>query len=445
MKTIAIFFFIILFATTIYSQHLSKVYVLSEGGFSPNSSRLSSLDVPTNTFRQNIFNPGNIGLYPDGLILHEDYLYILEQGGFGGSGKIYKADTNGTVLNSASVGTNPYSLAISNSKIYVTNGPAGNVSVLNLSDFSLIKNITVGAYPQEILAVGNKVFVANTSMWGGASDSTVSVINTDIDSVVAKITVKKDPSSLAISNDGSLLIGCPGDQNNGKIFKVSISNYSILDTYNLPTDGFGKDISVDKRSNALYFIANSNNIVRFDLNSRTSSVVINSVFPANHFYGYSYDYTNNKHYVLDARDFTVTGRLHVYDSLGASQGPHTTGIAPRRVLLKYNFVPTKVPNEVTSISSYTLEQNYPNPFNPSTIISWQLPAAGHVTLKIFDLLGNEIVTLIDEQQSEGSYKVGFNNNSGPNDLPSGVYFYRMEVSSSNSTVFSSTKKLMLMK
>src|SRR5690606_33991000 len=57
---------------------------------------------------------------------------------------------------------------------------------------------------------------------------------------------------------------------------------------------------------------------------------------------------------------------------------------------------------------YKLEQNFPNPFNPSTIISYQLPKAGNVTLKVFDVLGSEVATLVEEYKNAGSYEVEFN-------------------------------------
>jgi len=70
---------------------------------------------------------------------------------------------------------------------------------------------------------------------------------------------------------------------------------------------------------------------------------------------------------------------------------------------------------------FALAQNYPNPFNPSTVITYQLPMNSHVVLKIYDVLGREIETLVNEDQKAGSYEVQF---EGSN-LPSGVYFYRL--------------------
>jgi hypothetical protein len=108
MKKIFLTVFLILFSISINAQQLSGVYVLSEGGFSAGTSMLSKLDASNNEFTKSIFNPGDIGLYPDGLIIEEGIIYLVEQGSFGGPGKIYKLDQNGTVIDSKEVGTNTF-------------------------------------------------------------------------------------------------------------------------------------------------------------------------------------------------------------------------------------------------------------------------------------------------------------------------------------------------
>ncbi len=76
---------------------------------------------------------------------------------------------------------------------------------------------------------------------------------------------------------------------------------------------------------------------------------------------------------------------------------------------------------------YVLNQNYPNPFNPKTIIRYQIPYAGRVTLRVYDLLGREVVQLIDEFQVAGYKSVEFDASSAQGGLPSGVYFYKLAV------------------
>ena len=83
-----------------------------------------------------------------------------------------------------------------------------------------------------------------------------------------------------------------------------------------------------------------------------------------------------------------------------------------------------------------MEQNYPNPFNPTTVIRYTLPEASVVTLKVFDVLGREVSTLVHGRQTAGNYNIPFDARA----LPTGVYFYRLTAGG-----FSDTKKLMLVK
>ena len=103
---------------------------------------------------------------------------------------------------------------------------------------------------------------------------------------------------------------------------------------------------------------------------------------------------------------------------------------------------------LTLPEEFSLEQNYPNPFNPSTVIGYQLPVTGFVSLKIYDVLGNEVATLVNEEKPAGSYEVEFNSHSdggqnlpaGRQGLSSGIYFYQLQAGN-----FTQTKKLILMK
>ncbi len=88
------------------------------------------------------------------------------------------------------------------------------------------------------------------------------------------------------------------------------------------------------------------------------------------------------------------------------------------------------------IKNYTLFQNYPNPFNPSTKISYALPQNSFVELKVFNLLGQEIATLVNEQKPVGNYEVNFD----ASNLPSGVYIYKMKAGE-----YVQTKKMVLLK
>ncbi|MDP1994550.1 MAG: T9SS type A sorting domain-containing protein, partial [Ignavibacteria bacterium] len=89
--------------------------------------------------------------------------------------------------------------------------------------------------------------------------------------------------------------------------------------------------------------------------------------------------------------------------------------------------------EIETPAQFSLSQNYPNPFNPSTAISYQLSAFSLVTLKVYDILGREVATLVNEYQQAGTYNVKFNARhfERSREIPSGVYFYRLQVYPAN--------------
>ncbi len=94
-------------------------------------------------------------------------------------------------------------------------------------------------------------------------------------------------------------------------------------------------------------------------------------------------------------------------------------------------------NEESQIpKKFLLHQNFPNPFNPKTVIGYQLPVTGNVTLKVYDVLGKEVATLVDELRNAGSYEIEFNGSN----YASGIYFYQLKVNN-----FITTKKMMLIR
>jgi len=142
----------------------------------------------------------------------------------------------------------------------------------------------------------------------------------------------------------------------------------------------------------------------------------------------SYVVKSSSSYCYGIFDFTPTHmKLTVYSSADAvldtmSWSKSLTAVESNHV------VPAK----------FSLSQNFPNPFNPSTIISYEIPSAGLVTLKVYDLLGHEVASLVNEEKQSGSYSVEFN--STTRNIGSGVYFYRL--SSGN---YSETRKMTVLK
>jgi len=119
---------------------------------------------------------------------------------------------------------------------------------------------------------------------------------------------------------------------------------------------------------------------------------------------------------------------------------HNVGNPSVVLLIISGAVTTGVELKDNLIHTFNLKQNYPNPFNPSTTISYQLSALSKVTLKVYDILGKEVKTLINKEQPAGNYKVNFNVSK----FGSGVYFYRLTANGKKNN-FVQTKKMILLR
>ncbi|MCW8848365.1 MAG: T9SS type A sorting domain-containing protein, partial [Melioribacteraceae bacterium] len=114
-------------------------------------------------------------------------------------------------------------------------------------------------------------------------------------------------------------------------------------------------------------------------------------------------------------------------SIGGTPGKTNSEIISTNLDLRQN-------NNVSV--DYYLGQNYPNPFNPTTNIAYSIPESGHINLSIYDVLGNEVLNLINEYKTIGNYSISFN----AGDLSSGIYFYTIK-----SGRYMKTKKMLLIK
>lgn len=142
----------------------------------------------------------------------------------------------------------------------------------------------------------------------------------------------------------------------------------------------------------------------------------------------------------------MKGTILCQTAIVMSTGATLNGRALAQTAVTLNANAVSKPAIATSINNsfvlqtFTLFQNYPNPFNPSTIIRYNLSKAADVSLKVYNILGYEVATLVKSNQEAGSYSVPFGNSKATFDLSSGVYFYRLEAGS-----YVATKKFILMK
>ena len=143
----------------------------------------------------------------------------------------------------------------------------------------------------------------------------------------------------------------------------------------------------------------------------------------------------------DGNSLEGTFAIKVYDLNNGNHLADINGtIKASRIDFEHPFAllspSTNVNSEKLTAGNYKLSQNYPNPFNPTTTINYTIPKAEHVTIKVYDILGRELATLVNKDQQPGNYEVNFN----ASNLASGVYLYKLQAGS-----LTETKKLILMK
>ena len=137
--------------------------------------------------------------------------------------------------------------------------------------------------------------------------------------------------------------------------------------------------------------------------------------------------------LLEGQSYTNYNNISRVLNLPAGTGGH----------FEVTFEPiiVNIAHEDLNPEGFELMQNYPNPFNPSTVISYQLPVSSNVILKVYDILGTEIATLVDEFKTAGNYEVQFDSHSGNvRNLPTGVYVYQLIAGE-----FMSSRKMLLIK
>ncbi len=298
---------------------------------------------------------------------------------------------------------------------------------------SQISDLRVNA----VIALGNNVILAGT--YGGISRST------DNGATWNQTSVTDLVNAFTRDMNGNIYAGINGL---GPVDAVSIStddgsswtsiglngyvvNSLMIGLYNKLFAGcfydYGLFSSTDQGKIWAPPALNNNNILSLTINKSGdlfAGTDVNGVFESMD-NGTNWVQQNNNLSDLDILSLAVDNNGILF------AGPYAGGV------FRAGSAPTAVKNIHPNLpTSYNLSQNYPNPFNPSTIISYQLPVSSKVVLKIYDLLGRDVATLVDDRQHAGNYSVKFN----AGNLSSGIYFYRLIAGG-----FNQVKKLVLLK
>ncbi|NOX66018.1 MAG: T9SS type A sorting domain-containing protein [Chlorobi bacterium] len=348
----------------------------------------------------------SIGYYGTDIIAHE-----LAHQWFGD--KITCKDWHHIWLNE---GFATYSEAVYTESKFGTIGYENSIE----SEMSRAKNAYGSLWVQNIKSV-NEIFNSNRSYSKGAVVLHMlrGILGTEMFFDVLR-AYAADPAlayGVAVTEDFQRVAESVSGLNLNYFFKewvygVNYPKYTIDWGYEAETDGrYSITLSIDQVKNAepSFFTMPIN--IRFKTNSGDTTVTL---------------FNDQQNQLFE---FTIADM------------PLTMTFDPDNWILKDVSSITKTDKEEVTPYHYNLEQNYPNPFNPSTTISYELPRLTEVSLKIYDILGNEVATLIDgKKQTAGYHSVQFNAFNNGNDLSSGVYLYKLIAGD-----FIKIRKMMLLK
>ena len=304
--------------------------------------------------------------------------------------------------------------------IQASNGPSANsmyaVVHRNVSPFEFQTTQSLGSLP--------KIIISNSGREGIISKG-----NAEFGFVIADVTCNGDVVAFENVNDTTVIANI-GDLNNylytttftpnevsDLVFSIAYGTNDSLEAINALTDGSNISFTLELVD------ANTNEII---------STLDSFVFDENNICSYGEQSYNINMQGIGNRNVKL--RAISYTSFNGSYNLANI-YAESNILGKNNSRELSF-NGGSVITTYDLYQNYPNPFNPSTTIKFQIPKDGIVTLKVYDILGNELSTLINEQKTQGRYEINFNASS----LASGVYVYKLQAGE-----YISSKKMILLR
>lgn len=393
---------------------------------------ISKVNLETGVIENDILSVGSV---PNRITARGDRIYVVNSIPPGIT--VISRATDEIVLQIAlGDGENPWAMAFAGpNQGYVSNLIANTVSVVNLENGNLIDTIPVGTAPEGLLVMNSHLYVTNTGGYPDYSPSTVSVIDIQTNAVIKTLTVGTNPQDLAQAPDGKIHVICTGDYGakTGKAYIIdpvgdTDQTPAVVDSVQL--GGTPGDIAInaggrviipdfgDGVSGFVYEYDALTREVRYDFGNpmRIGGGAMNVFYDPEYDELFINNFLDDAVQLIDSDHDSVLMTYPVgdgvVDMVVAGPVPSTTAVDMR---------PSKP-------AKFELYQNYPNPFNPSTKINFSVQSQVAVKIRIFDVRGRQLTTLIDKVHSPGNYFIEWNGTSDSGEvMPSGVYFYEMLV------------------
>ncbi len=309
------------------------VYVVNEGNFFSANGSVSSYDLRTELLRQSVFeaeatvqNARVIG----------DELFLVSNA----PNKVEALSPDFTVLGVAEEGLdNPIDIAVIENAAYVTNwgnistafteNPDSYIAIIELSGYEVIDSIMLMHRPQDILAVGNNLYVTHEAA------SVMTIVNTE-DNTQTTIDTPAGPSEMKLDANGQIVVLCTS----GSLLSVDPSSNSVeILASGLSTSGFNEKMALNTTLNRLYFLGSGNSsftgqtaVYAVDLNT-ADPVATSFLTGGGALYGIGVNPETQDVYVADNNSFQSTGTAFIYGSDGALKTQFATGVGPNAFIL----------------------------------------------------------------------------------------------------------------
>ena len=391
------------------------VYIINSG-----SNDVSLVDLKTQTLVQSI----PVGAAPYGAAITGDGKTLLIGNRDDNTVSLIQT-ANNAVTKTITVGVKPLRIAInpSGTKAYVVNSGDNSVSVIDLSTGKVVTTISVGITPRyaAITPDGNHVYVVNSA------SNEVFIIDAATDKVLRTINVGHSWGVCALPDGKEVYVGT-----DTIVVAINTRDFSVTPMRWINQQGYKVGsycrsiVAVDPASRFAGHLTNSQGqaIAGAEVRAWQNGIVMGTA-------------TSNAAgdfciFNLAPGSYDLELNIPGYPILRLSDQQVEMG---RTKIVDFSRA-TDIGHHEVAVQQFELNQNYPNPFNPSTTFEFALPKSAFVTLKVYNLIGEEVATLIAEQRAAGIYKFNWDAKG----LASGVYLYRMEAGE-----FVQTKKLILMR
>ena len=426
------------------AQQLQGVYVANQGNFSDNNGSVTFYDPATSEAREVL---GDFGTLVQSITLYEGKGYVMSN--TSGAVDILDLATNQRTAQITAVANPRYMAVADAAKAYVSNLFEGTITIISLGEGLAQNTITVGSNPEDVAMVGTRAYVANS---GFGSDSTLSVIDVQTDMVVDTIDLGCDgPRHLEVDAEGEVWAFCIGNtvynddftqilsETNGGVVVLDGATGEVLSRiyleFQVGASSLGQDTYYSAASDEI-FLVHGQDLLVFDTATNTQQDTI-TLSGEEGVGGIAYDAVAARLYAARVVDFTSTGFVSIHTRDGQEEARFQAGIAPAYIAFLQDAVGTGIAQSDTEVPThFGLGQNYPNPFNPTTRLPFTVTQAGAVTLSIYDTLGREIATLVDEALAPGRYEATWE----ASQRPSGLYLARLSMGTQVSV-----RRLVLMK